>query len=264
MTEAYPTVPSLRAALALLYCDLAREEEARREFERLAASDFADLHEDWVWLPHVVLLAEVCAFLGDRCRAARLYDLLLPYADRNVTGSSSPGVAAHHLGLLAAKMGRHEEAAAHYEAALQLNARMGARPALAHTLRAYGAMLLARPGRTELARARQLLESALAIYDELGMRHDAAEVRSLLAQRRLAAVPLRAPAYPDGLTEREVEVLRRIAAGRSNREIADELVLSVRTVERHITNLYGKIDARGKADATAYALGRGLAEPRAP
>ncbi len=69
---------------------------------------------------------------------------------------------------------------------------------------------------------------------------------------------------PGGLTAREVEVLRLIAAGRSNREIADELVLSVRTVERHITNLYGKIDARGKADATAYALGHGLAEPRMP
>jgi DNA-binding NarL/FixJ family response regulator len=66
------------------------------------------------------------------------------------------------------------------------------------------------------------------------------------------------------LTEREVDVLRLIAAGRSNREIADELILSVRTVERHITNLYGKIDARGKADATAYALGHGLAEPRVP
>jgi DNA-binding NarL/FixJ family response regulator len=53
-------------------------------------------------------------------------------------------------------------------------------------------------------------------------------------------------------------VLRLIASGRSNREIADELVLSVRTVERHITNLYGKISARGKADATAFALRSGV------
>ena len=60
------------------------------------------------------------------------------------------------------------------------------------------------------------------------------------------------------LTAREDEVLRLVAAGRSNREIADELVLSVRTVERHITNLYAKIGARGKADATAYAFRHGL------
>jgi non-specific serine/threonine protein kinase len=56
------------------------------------------------------------------------------------------------------------------------------------------------------------------------------------------------------LTARELEVLRLVASGRSNREIAEELVLSVRTVERHVTNLYAKIGARGKADATAYAF----------
>jgi DNA-binding CsgD family transcriptional regulator len=66
------------------------------------------------------------------------------------------------------------------------------------------------------------------------------------------------PGVPDGLTARELEVLRLVASGRSNREIARELVLSVRTVERHINNLYAKIGARGKADATAYAFRHGL------
>jgi predicted ATPase/DNA-binding CsgD family transcriptional regulator len=61
-----------------------------------------------------------------------------------------------------------------------------------------------------------------------------------------------------GLTSREVEVLRLVAKGQSNKEIAAELVLSVRTVERHLTNLYGKIDGRGKADATAFAFQHGL------
>jgi pimeloyl-ACP methyl ester carboxylesterase/DNA-binding CsgD family transcriptional regulator len=60
------------------------------------------------------------------------------------------------------------------------------------------------------------------------------------------------------LTPRETDILRLVAAGRTNREIAADLVLSVRTVERHITNLYAKIDARGKADATAFALRQGL------
>jgi DNA-binding NarL/FixJ family response regulator len=264
MTEEHPTVPILRANLALLYCDLVCEEEARREFERLAASDFADLNEDWVWLPCLTLIAEVCAFLGDARRAARLYELMLPYAERNVAGASCPGVVAYHLGLLAATTGHREVAEAHFDAALQLNARMGARPALAHTQHAYAALLLARGRRSDVPRARQLLESARAIYEALGTHHHAERVRTLLSQPRLAAVLPRAPAYPDGLTEREVEVLRLIAAGRSNREIAAELVVSVRTVERHITNLYGKIDARGKADATAYALRHGLGKPRLP
>jgi DNA-binding NarL/FixJ family response regulator len=67
--------------------------------------------------------------------------------------------------------------------------------------------------------------------------------------------------YPDGLTKREVEVLRLIAAGKSNQEIAWELVLSLRTVERHIANIYQKIGATGRtarATATAYALKHGL------
>jgi DNA-binding NarL/FixJ family response regulator len=97
-----------------------------------------------------------------------------------------------------------------------------------------------------------LLDQALAIYDGLGMAHDAAQARARLAD----GTPR--PTRPAGLTEREIEVLCLIAAGKSNREIAEQLSLSVRTVERHVTNLYGKIDARGRADATAYALTHGL------
>jgi class 3 adenylate cyclase len=76
---------------------------------------------------------------------------------------------------------------------------------------------------------------------------------------RAAPEPSHAPAaHPDGLSEREVEVLRQIAAGRSNQEIADALVLSVRTVERHAANIYAKIGAQGRVEAAAYALGHGL------
>ena len=66
------------------------------------------------------------------------------------------------------------------------------------------------------------------------------------------------PALPAGLSARELEVLRLVAAGKSNPEIGDELVLSVRTVERHLANLYHKIGAHSKAEATAYAYRHGL------
>jgi DNA-binding CsgD family transcriptional regulator len=56
------------------------------------------------------------------------------------------------------------------------------------------------------------------------------------------------------LTPREMEVLRLIAAGRTSSEISADLTLSVRTVGRHITNIYAKIGARTRADATAYAI----------
>ena len=68
-----------------------------------------------------------------------------------------------------------------------------------------------------------------------------------------------AMAPPAGLSRRELEVLRLVAAGESNSQIARRLGLSTHTVERHVANLYRKIGARGRADATAYALRNGLA-----
>jgi DNA-binding NarL/FixJ family response regulator len=69
----------------------------------------------------------------------------------------------------------------------------------------------------------------------------------------------RVPTQPvRDLTAREVEVVRLLASGQTNQEIAEELVVSVRTVERHIANIYHKLGARGRAHATAYALSRGL------
>jgi DNA-binding CsgD family transcriptional regulator len=67
--------------------------------------------------------------------------------------------------------------------------------------------------------------------------------------------------HPEGLTVREVEVLRLLAGGKTNKEIAEELVLSISTVERHVANIYAKIGARGRVQATAYALRRGISEP---
>jgi pSer/pThr/pTyr-binding forkhead associated (FHA) protein len=62
----------------------------------------------------------------------------------------------------------------------------------------------------------------------------------------------------DGLTRREAEVLALLAAGRNTHEVATALVLSVRTIDRHISNIYGKIGAKNRAEAIAYALGRGI------
>jgi DNA-binding NarL/FixJ family response regulator len=60
------------------------------------------------------------------------------------------------------------------------------------------------------------------------------------------------------LSRREVEVLRLIAAGKSNKQIADELVLSLFTVNRHVSNIYAKTGAANRAEAAAYAAKQGL------
>jgi DNA-binding CsgD family transcriptional regulator/tetratricopeptide (TPR) repeat protein len=69
--------------------------------------------------------------------------------------------------------------------------------------------------------------------------------------------PGRAP-LPAGLTRREAEVLRLLAKGRTSKEIASQLMLSVLTVNRHVANIYAKIGARNRAEATAYAHARHL------
>ena len=62
------------------------------------------------------------------------------------------------------------------------------------------------------------------------------------------------PSAPNGLTPRELQILRQVAAGSTNKEIASKFGLAVSTVERHLVNLYTKIGARGRANAIAFAL----------
>ena len=71
-----------------------------------------------------------------------------------------------------------------------------------------------------------------------------------------------APDKLAGLTSREQEVLALVAAGCSNQEIADRLVLSIRTVQRHVENIYTKTGARGRAAASVFATTHGLITPR--
>ena len=65
--------------------------------------------------------------------------------------------------------------------------------------------------------------------------------------------------YPDSLTAREVEVLRLVATGRSNPQIADELFISVKTVGNHVSNILHKVSVSNRSEAAAYAVRQGLA-----
>jgi DNA-binding NarL/FixJ family response regulator len=64
--------------------------------------------------------------------------------------------------------------------------------------------------------------------------------------------------HRDSLSSREVEVLRLLAAGRSNQQIADELVISLNTVRRHVSNIFDKTGAANRADAVSYAHRNGI------
>src|SRR5262249_56189005 len=92
---------------------------------------------------------------GERWHARSVYERLEPYAGRNVAAAPSLvlGAADRYLGLLAATMERWDAAQAHFEAALELNTRMGARPWVAFTQYDYAAMVLARDGTGHRERA---------------------------------------------------------------------------------------------------------------
>jgi DNA-binding NarL/FixJ family response regulator len=88
---------------------------------------------------------------------------------------------------------------------------------------------------------------------------DAARVRERLRMLPPQPEAPTSPPYPAGLSRREVQVLRLVAAGRSNRQIAQELTLSEKTVARHLTSVYTKTATDNRAAAAAFAVHHSLA-----
>ena len=177
----YPAVPAWRCSLALLHLELGREDEARAEFDAIAQAGFGTLPRDAQWLIAMTLLAEVCGRLGDAARADELYELLAPYAGRNVIvgrAAACNGSASRLLGALAAVKGEWARAERHFADALAMHVAMGARPFTARTQLAWAEMELARG---DVPRARELLADAIVAADALGMVVVAERARGLVA-----------------------------------------------------------------------------------
>lgn len=142
--------------------------------------------------------------------------------------------------------------------------------------RCHGSVLLAQ-GRT--AEALGALRTGLNAWNQLDVPFEAARTRLLLSQAYAAfgdadaagreetaaqacfaklGVTVARPSGGAGLTAREVEVLRLVASGKSNRDIADALILSHKTVARHLSNIFVKTGTSSRAAATAFAYDRGL------
>jgi tetratricopeptide (TPR) repeat protein len=168
---------------------LKRAEEARRELEGLAANDVADVPCDMMWLYTMSRLSDVVSFVGDVPRAALLYDLLRPYADRCAVAGGTlvcRGAITRSLGILATVLSRYDEAERHFEQALEVNARIRARVWVAHTQHDYARMLVGRDGPGDRERAGALAGQALATAREVGMKPLAANVMELQAAAGLA------------------------------------------------------------------------------
>jgi DNA-binding CsgD family transcriptional regulator len=100
--------------------------------------------------------------------------------------------------------------------------------------------------------ARLELECALEVFERLGARPDIAMVESMVARLEASGTE-RAHAVDCRLTERELQVLRLIASGKTNKGIARELSLSEKTVDRHVSNIFAKTNVPSRAAATAFA-----------
>jgi class 3 adenylate cyclase len=165
----YPAIPAWRCALALLFSAQGREDDARRELERMAVDDFQAVREDPNRLVGYVMLGQVAVRVGDRDHAARIYDLLLPYEDRNVVVGNAwacEGSAASFLGELAGMLGRYEDAERHFTVALMMNRALGAVPNVAETQFRHAEMLAGRDGDGDAERAAELVSEALDTAQE--------------------------------------------------------------------------------------------------
>ena len=161
-----------RPGLALIYADLDLRANAQPEFERLAADGFAAIPRDSLRQTSLCYLAEVCDYLQDAPRAAVLYELLLPYARLTIVLGNATicfGATSRFLGQLASIRAQWDAAEAHFEHALDLNARMEAVPWLAHTRYEYSRHLLRRGRPGDADRASHLLEQARAAAEQHGM-----------------------------------------------------------------------------------------------
>ncbi len=160
------------------------------------------------------------------------------------------------LGLLSVTLGRLDQAVAHFEDSLEFCRKAGYRPNLAWTCYDYAGALTQRNGPGDRERVITLLDESLAISTELGMRPLMERVAD--RQQDLASQPVVPATYPAGLTQREVEVLRLIALGKNNRDIAEDLVISLRTVAHHVTSILTKTSSANRTEAAAYATRQGL------
>ncbi len=258
--------PMWRPGLAALYAELDMVEEAAVVFASLAANRFGAVPRDAIWPACLAFLAEVGVSVGGDGELEVLYEELLAKRGQNLMAGFTMcfGPADRLLGAVAARLGRHVDAEVHFVDAIAMATRCGSPVWTAEVQYDWAVALSARGERD---RARLLAEQARATAARVGMRRLAARPDPSTHPR-----PVRAPvpaaestppvdrARADHLSDREVDVLRRVAAGLSNREIGERLFISQNTVANHVRAILQKTGCANRTEAAGYAIRRGLAD----
>jgi class 3 adenylate cyclase len=217
-------------------------------------------------------LAPLCALIefGDLMAAPAIaeqpYQVLSLAAEEGVRFSSGwMFLIPRVLGVAASLHRRWDQAETHFQAAIESATSAGARPELGRTYLDYARMLATRAGKSDRHRAIELLKQAGPIFHALEMEPFAQRAAQLAKtlQAGIVLPPRQRTVSSDDLSAQELEILVHIAQGRTDREIADDLVLSPQTVARSVSSLLNKIGAANRIDAKAYAFEKGLL-PRIP
>jgi DNA-binding NarL/FixJ family response regulator len=158
--------------------------------------------------------------------------------------------------MLAATLGDGALAERHFQAAIALAERNGIAPELALSLAASGIALHQAGSDADCATAHDRLRQAWTLLRQLDMTADADRVAALLARMEPGRSDGR---ETGGLSAREREVLALVVDGLTNREIADRLAISDKTVANHLTHIFTKIGVENRAAAVAVAMRRRLA-----
>jgi ATP/maltotriose-dependent transcriptional regulator MalT len=224
-----------------------------------AARAWLEMHDRWFAASGAVLLhAEGEALWARYHRQAGDPDQARTHAEAALAHATEPRqplallIAHRLLGELDTDAGAHDVAQTHLDIALALATACKAPYECALTLIVL-ADLRAATDASEDARA--LLDAAHAICAPLDARLALARIAAI--QTRLAAPPV-APTWPAGLSVREVEVLRLVAQGLTDAEVAQRLFLSPRTVGQHLRSVYNKLGVSSRTAATRFAVEHGL------
>jgi len=181
--DAQPHIPGWRAALARAYCETDQTAEVRAQLDALRAGGF-DYPPNFTWTGTMTALSEVVSDLQDRPAAAELYERLRPVAKQaEAMGNiASQGSYGQYCGMLAACLGRWDDAERHFTDALAMNERLGARPSIVRTRRAWVSMLLDRNAPGDRERAAELIAAGRAEAEQLGMARELVRFEHLSAR----------------------------------------------------------------------------------
>jgi DNA-binding CsgD family transcriptional regulator len=250
-----PIVQASRAVVALVG---GRREEAQARYAQLRPR-MAD--RDFVGSAGVAeTLVPLVEAFGDVDAARELAALLagLPTIAAGGAGVYCCGSLDALLGRLVAVQGEWDEAVARFEVALAADSRTGARPAAVNDRVGLAAALLDRGRAADLPRARDLARAALAEAHRLGMPGPERRARELVERAA------RATRAADPLTEREREIAALVAEALTNRQIAERLVLSERTVESHVRSVLAKLGLANRTEIATTVSGSRRSAPVRP